>query len=127
MTLKEAIGVRVDIDVKTGERLSHSEVYGRAIELLGGLDEVAKFVPFPVEIIREKIKKDPYLNNTDMRQWDAASGFLCKGADCVLTGGGIWHLYRKHGITAASCSDGVCILKEAARRLAEREAGGTNV
>ena len=41
MTLHEAIGVNVDVDIKTGKKLTHSEVYGRAIEYLGGLDEVA--------------------------------------------------------------------------------------
>lgn len=121
MTLKEAIGVKVDIDIKTGKRLSHSEVYGRAIKLLGGLDEVAKFVPFSVKIIKEKLKEDPNLNNTDMRRWDAASGFVCHGTKCELIGGGIWKLYQQHGIDTASNSDGVCILKEAARQLAERE------
>lgn len=129
MTLKEAIGVRVDIDIKTGEKLTHSEIYGRAIEFLGGLDEVARFVPFPVETIREKLKSDPYLNNTAMSEWDKASGFSCgvfgnartQRYDCRFIGGGIWTLYRRHGINAASNSDGVCILKEAARRLVARE------
>ena len=121
MTLKEAIGVRVDIDIKTGEKLTHSEIYGRAIEFLGGLDEVARFVPFPVETLRKKMKSDPYLNNTAMSKWDAASGFVCRCGDCKFIGCGIWALYRQHGINAASDSDGVCILKEAARRLVARE------
>lgn len=57
--------------------------------------------------IRKKIKLDPYLNNTPIKLWDAAA----------MTS--IWWLYRKHGITSASCSQGVCILKEAARRLSD--------
>lgn len=122
MTIQEAIGVKmVDIDAKTGERLTHSEIYGRAIELLGGLDEVARFIPFPMETIRKKLKSDPHLNNTPMSRWDAASGFVCDGIDCRPTGGGLWSLYRQHGINAASASDGVSLLKEAARRLVERE------
>ena len=94
---------------------------GRAIEFLGGLDDVARFVPFPVETIRMKLKDDPHLNNTAMSKWDAASGFVCRGIDCKFIGGGILELYRQHGINAASNSDGVCILKEAARRLVARE------
>lgn len=121
MTLHEAIGVRVDTDIKTGEKLTHSEIYGRAIEFLGGLDAVARFVPFPVETLREKLKSDPHLNNTAMSRWDAASGFVCSGVHCKFVGGGIWSLYLRHGIDAASNSDGVCVLKEAARRLVERE------
>ena len=112
MTLHEAIGVKVDIDVKTGKKLSHSEIYGRAIEFLGGLDEVAQFVPFPMDTICKRVKSDPCLNNTAMNRWDAASGFVCEGAKCRFIGGGIWALYRKHGINAASNSDGVCILKK---------------
>lgn len=124
MTLYEAIGVhKVDIDVKTGEKLSHSEIYGRMIEFLGGLDVVARFIPLPMETIREKLKSDPHLNNTDMKSWDLASGFVCDGIDCRPTGRGLWPLYRKHGINCASNSEGVCILKEAARRLVEREEG----
>lgn len=122
MTIQEAIGVKCcDIDAKTGERLSHSDIYGRAIEFLGGLDEVARFIPFSMETIRKRLKSDTNLNNTAMGPWDTASGFKCKGGDCRFIGGGIWELYRKHGINAASNSEGVCILKEAARRLAERE------
>lgn len=122
MTIKEAIGVhKCNIDVKTREKLTHSEIYGRASEYLGGLDEVARFVPFPVEVLREKLKEDIYLNNTPMREWDAVSGFICSGPHYKSYGGGIWYLYRQHGINCASNSDGVCILKEAARRLDERE------
>ena len=121
MTLKEAIGVRVDIDIKTGEKLTHSEIYGREIVFLGGLVEVSRLVPFPVETLGNKMKSDPYLNNTAMSKWDAASGFVCRCGDCKFIGGGIWALYRQHGINAASDSDGVCILKEAARRLVARE------
>lgn len=122
MTLHEAIGVKCcDIDVKSGEKLTHSEIYGRAIELLGGLDVVARLIPFPVDVLRKKLKEDPYLNNTPMSAWDRASGFVCSGIDCRYIGGGIWELYRRHGINTASNSDGVCVLKEAARRLVERE------
>ena len=130
MSIHEAIGVKYgNIDIKTGEILPHSEVYGRAIEFLGGLDEVARFVPFPVDVIREKLKEDPNLNNTALSTWDKAAGFQCgvfgnahrQQYDSRITHGGIWELYRKHGVTGASASDGVCILKEAAQRLVERE------
>lgn len=129
MTLREAIGVKVDTDTKTGEKLDHSEIYGRAIELLGGLDAVARYIPFSMDVIRKALKTDPYLNNTPIRMWDVAAGFQCgvfRNAhraqyECRPTGCGLWSLYREHGITGASCAEGVCILKEAARRLALRE------
>lgn len=117
MTLKEAVGVRVDVDVKTGQKLTHSEVYGRIIDYLGGLEAVAPYIPFEIPYLREKLKRDPWLNNTDMSKWDAAAGFRCCRSDCFATGGGLWALYRSHGVNCASCSDGVSLLKEAARRL----------
>ena len=46
MTLNEAIGIKYEMrDVKTGEEVSISERCRRAIEFLGGLDEVAKLIP----------------------------------------------------------------------------------
>lgn len=117
MTPHEAAGIKGDVDIKTGQKLSHSEVYGRIIDRLGGLQEVSKYVPYDVEYLREKIQKDQYLNNTSMGDWDRAAGFQCCQANCLFIGGGIWNLYRKHGINAASCATGVSILKEAARRM----------
>lgn len=117
MTPHEAAGIKGDVDIKTGQKLSHSEVYGRIIDRLGGLQEVSKYVPYDVEYLREKIQKDQYLNNTSMGDWDRAAGFQCRQANCLFIGGGIWNLYQKHGINAAGCSTGVCILKEAARRM----------
>lgn len=133
MTLKEAIGVhRCDIDVETGEKLEHSEIYGRAIDRLGGLDAVAPYIPFPVDVIRKALKTDPYLNNTPIRAWDVAAGFRCgvfgnahrQHYESRPTGLGLWYLCRMHGITSMSAAEGVCVLKEAARRLAAREEAG---
>lgn len=130
MTLKEAIGVRrCDIDIKTGERLGHSEIYGRAIDCLGGLDAVAQYIPFPMDVIRTALKTDPHLNNTPIRAWDIAAGFQCgvfgnanrQRYECRPTGFGLWYLCRMHDITSMSCAEGVCVLKEAARQLVARE------
>lgn len=120
MTLKEAVGVCVDVDVTTGQRLTHSEVYGRIIDYLGDLEAVAPYIPFEIPYLREKLKRDPWFNNTDMSKWDAAAGFRCCNSGCYCTGGGLWALYRSHGINCASCSDGVSLLKEAAHRLCEQ-------
>lgn len=127
MTLNEALGVNdFNIDKKTGEEISLEEYCQRAIDFLGGLDAVGEYVPFPIETIRERVKEDPYLNNLPLRAWDEAAGYVC-GAfgnawrqeySCRPSGGGLWKLYAKHGITPVSCADGVCILKEAARLLA---------
>lgn len=117
MTLKEAVGVRVDVDVKTGQKLTHSEVYGRIIDYLGGLEAVAPYIPYSIPYLRDKLERDQWLNNTDMRKWDAAAGFRTHNGKCMIYGGGIFALYRSHGITSVSLSTGVSLLKEAARRL----------
>lgn len=129
MTLDEAIGIKYKMyDAKTGGEVNLSEWCNRAIEFLGGLSEVAQFIPFSEEVLREKLEEDPDLNNTPLSTWDKAAGFQCgtgtnswrQEYHCSLVCGGIWELYEKCGITSASCADGVCILKEAARMLVER-------
>ena len=117
MTIKEAIGVKnCDIDAETGRKLEHSEIYGRAIDYLGGLEVVKQ-----LETLKKAYKKDKYFNNLSMSKWDRMSGFISRGANCSFIGGGIWNLYRQHKINSASNSDGVCILKEAARLWIEME------
>ena len=62
MTINEAAGVNAfHIDKKAGKEISHEEFYRRVIDFLGGLNEVKKFIPFPLEILKEKYKKDPNL------------------------------------------------------------------
>lgn len=120
-SFSEAINIRnANIDTITGEKISHNEIYARAINLLGGLDAVIPYIPFTLEQIQKALKTDEHLNNLPMRKWDLASGFMCRGSDVRHVGGGVWVLYRKAGINAASCSQGVCLLKEAARQWAER-------
>lgn len=125
MTLHEAIGIKnANIDAKTGETVSHSEIYGhRAVDFLGGMNAVIPFIPFTREQVQRALKNDKWLNNLSMTRWDAASGFTTRpnSGVCIQNGGGISVLYRAKGINAYSCSDGVCLLKEAARRWAEEE------
>lgn len=110
MTLEQAINIKnCDIDITTGERITHSEIYTRAINLLGGLDAVIPLIPFSLEKIQTALTNhDEYLNTLRLATWDSA-GWLVKG-----------HLY-KAGVNISSPSQYVCILKEAARQWAERE------
>lgn len=118
-SFSEAINVKnADIDTITGDKLTHSEIYTRAINLLGGLDAIIPYIPFELEEIKEALKTDERLNNLKMQKWDLASGFHCHAANVTFIGGGVWHLYRKAGITSASNAQGVCLLKEAARQWA---------
>lgn len=122
MTIKEAIRVKnANIDMDTGRKLEHSEIYGRAIDYLGGLEAVKQYIPYGLETLKKAYKEDKCFNNLSMRTWDMVAGFISEGARCNFIGGGIWNLYKQHGINSASCSDGVCILKEAARLWVEME------
>lgn len=122
MTFNEFIGVRnANIDIETGEQLSHQYIYRRAIMRFGGLKAIEPFIPFSLEEIKKALAKgDEHLNTLNMKRWDNASGFYCQGSECCIAPSPIWNLYRQHHVTSASCSQSVCLLKEAARWLAER-------
>lgn len=126
MNIEEAVGVKNYTDIKTGEELSFEEFYGRVIDHLGGAEAVKPYLPAPLDEIREKLKRDPHLNNIPLRSWDAAAGFsyetLRNGIRAYKpTGLGFWGLLRMHGITSMSCAQGVSILKEAAHILLKEE------
>lgn len=101
MTFNEAITKR--------ETLTHKEVYERAINALGGLDAIIPYIPFTLKEIQTALANhDEYLNTLPLRHWDYASNNI-KGL-----------CYRKANINCMSLSQGVCLLKEAARQWAER-------
>ena len=120
-TFSEAINIKsANIDTITGETISHRDIYTRAINLFGGLDAVIPYIPFTLEQIKQALETDEHLNNLPMARWDSASGFTSgRQGNVVFIGGGVWRLYSKAGINAASNSQGVCLLKEAARQWAE--------
>lgn len=128
MDFKTAI--RVDCynrDLDTGIKLSHQEIYGRMIELLGGVDTVWKCVPFSMGEIRHALFSDQHLNNLPMRKWDAAAGFVeyvnmrSKTKEMRRVGSLLQILLQKAGVTCYSPSECVCVLKECARLKQQHE------
>lgn len=121
MTFDQAINIhKCNIDMTTGQPISHSEKYTRAINLLGGLNAIIPLIPFTLEEIQKMLREDTNLN-IHMDKWIAASGFRPDRLGNVrFVGSPLWNLYHKAHITSASCSEGVCLLKEAARQWAER-------
>ena len=107
-TFDEAINIKnADIDMTTGERITHEEIYTRAINLLGGLDAVIPYIPFKLEEIQNALENhDKYLNTLPLHIWDFG-GEIIKDL-----------CYRKAQINYMSISQGVCLLKEAARQWA---------
>jgi hypothetical protein len=109
-TFSEAINIKnANIDTNTGEVVSHKDIYTRAINACGGLDAVIPYIPFTLDKIQNALEHhDEHLNTLRLSTWDSGSERvkdLC---------------YRKAGITYMSVSQGVCLLKEAARQWAER-------
>lgn len=104
MDLMKAIGVvNCDIDAETGKRLSFKEIYERAVDCVG-LEDIAKFIPVPIGKVKEAMQEDPHLNNISLAIWDNAYPAIS-------------FLYGLYGISV-TLSQSVCILKEAAKRLA---------
>lgn len=124
MTINEAIGIDLfGRDAKTGEVVSWEGEIQRKIAYLGGAEAIAPYIPFPLPVLVEKLKIDPNLNNTSLREWDLAAGFkdISFSTNLAFVRGGIWELYGKKGITSASCAEGVSILKTAAQMLIETQ------
>lgn len=109
-------------DLDTGEEILWHDYMGRVIEKLG-IENIKPYIPFGLDYLKEKLKEDIHLNNTDMRYWDYATGCIpiinvkTKVQTWRHTGYGIGGLFIDNGITCYSPSDGVCVLKEVARRL----------
>lgn len=90
------------------------------IEYLGGLSALAPFIPFPIDVIKEKLDTDKGLyHKDDVETWTRAAGFFPNpiGVKNNKTHP-IWELYNSKNITSISSADGVTILKEAARQIA---------
>ena len=107
-------------DLDTGEEVKWNDYMARVIEKLG-IENIAPYIPYRLDFLEEKMKEDIHFNNTSLANWDRAAGFIVRGAQCIPMYDGITHLFRRNGITSYSCSDGVCVLKEAARMLCKKE------
>ena len=118
MNIDERIGIKNGLDMETGAKVEHREKYRRIIDLLG-YEDVRRCIPFTLDELKKAIKTDVNLNNLPLKRWDAAAGFSCPQGECYLIHSQLTNLYRKAGINAFSCCDGVCILKECARLWVE--------
>ena len=129
MYLEQAINIKCcNLDATTEEKLTHSEIYPRAINALGGLNIIISYIPWSRKVIKQALSEDEHLNNLPLRTWDSAVGIMCPHSylDTALderirkSGHQLINLCRDKRISI-SASQGVCILKEAARQWAEKE------
>ena len=81
MTISEATGIhQCNIDKATGKELGFRERYTRYIDYLGGLDAVKPYIPFELNYLISKYRKDRLFNNTPISVWDNAAGFIAPGS-----------------------------------------------
>lgn len=125
MTLKEF--ARVDSyyrDLNTGMEMPWREYMYRIIYDLG-IEDVAYYIPFGYQLLKEKLKEDVHLNNTEYSAWLHAAGFKShinrktKAEEIIPLHSGLAPFLRFSGITCVSPAECVSILKETARILCE--------
>lgn len=108
MTLKEFANVDSFYkDKLTREPVKWHDYMARVIGKLG-LENIKPYIPFDLNLVREKLKADEHLNNLRLKDWDNAAEQLA-------------FLFIRKGITTFSLSERVCVLKEAARMLCENK------
>lgn len=67
MTLKEFAGVDSFYrDIKTKREISHTEYMRRVIDKLR-LENIARYIPFDIDYLKEKFKRDKNFNNTQIQ------------------------------------------------------------
>ena len=94
-----------------------------AIEDLG-FEELVRCLPYTLEVLQEKYKDDKHFNNTSLKAWDLAAGFIERGRRVFLHRSTLRAMLLEKGVNVYSCSDGVHLLKSVARKLVgEQEKG----
>ena len=96
-------------DVESG-RLAYRRYYGEIIEAMGGAYHLKATIPFHQVEVRKALESgDVNLNTLPLHRWDAACGLVYHRSAKAL---------RERG-DYPTLGNAVCILKEAARLLAE--------
>lgn len=108
-TIAEHFNVRIEADVPSQDK------YDFMINLLG-YEKLKRLVPFTLEELKKS--KNRYFNDLDLGKWTRAVGFTyqCGKADMVDYSA-FKNLLRDNYINAYSPAQGVCLLKEVARKM----------
>lgn len=105
-------------DLDTGQEVPWRDYMHRVIGKLG-IDHIESYIPYDIEDLKEKLKDDVHLNNTELQAWYEAGGFWFRNGEMEYKATGLSRLFVRNGITCFSPSDCVCVLKETARMLCE--------
>lgn len=114
-------------DLNNGNKLEWRDYMARVINKLG-IGNIKPYIPYDMDVLIKHFRNgDVYFNNTHLSAWDNAGGFVrqinksTKNLEYHRNSYGIGNLLVCNGITCYSVADVVCILKETARILCERE------
>jgi len=116
----------------------HRQKYDALIRRCGGLELLKPLMPVSIDCLRTKIAEDEHLNNIPLPAWDKAAGYIkiIPGYKCSCCGQ--TKPPRRNGLTGPlelsfegywkqvsglhlSLAERVCMLKEAARQIAEQK------
>lgn len=106
----------------------HEEYYRTIIDALGK-DQVRACIPFSLPQLIIAYQDNTSFNTLPLHIWDRASGFLTSprgSANVTHLGNPLTWLYNTIGVDSYSNSDGVCILKQAARDMVLEHLQGDN-
>ena len=128
MTLKEFANVDSFCrDLDNGNKLEWRDYMARVINKLG-IENIEPYIPYDMETLMKRFRNgDVHFNETDIRVWNNAGGFIRQidrktgKMDYAFSRYGLGNLLVRNGIRWYSPADTVCILKETARILCERE------
>lgn len=113
-------------DLDTGREIKWEDYMHRVIGKLG-LENIRPYLPYNIEHLQERFKSDENFNNTKLEHWETCAGMVrninrnTKVLEYIPTKDGLSAVFLRNGITCFSVSDGVCVLKEAAKILVKEE------
>lgn len=108
VSVKQFVGIDAHNKTADGQVMSHNEIYGKVVNAIG-FENCKQLIPVSREEIVLAYKQgDEHFNTISLNKWDAMFPFVKREA-------------IRAGITSLSISEGVCILKQAARMWAEEK------
>lgn len=115
----------MDFDTFVGETCRHdnfNKYFDTLIDAIGGIKNAATYCPIEdISYLTGCYKEDPRLNNIPLKVWQTAAGFDprdCQGKNPAARGSRLRSRLYMLGITGYPCSQGVCLLKRIAERIA---------
>ena len=111
------------VNMKESE-IGFQAYYDAIITKLDGVDAVRSFIPFDDGALKSAYAEDKNFNSglTPLHRWEDASGISVRPGQTTrpprATGTGLFAFLNANGVTLASQSECICILKTAAEKIA---------